>query len=285
MSDRDEAGFRQLVEQLPDVVLRVDRELRVAYANPAIETMTGIPRPAFVGRTARQLWLPDVVIDDWDHAVNEVFTTEQPVEWRFPYETPTSRRWFHCVAVPERDGDGDLRYVCLLARDITQLKEHEDRLAAEAREDHLTGLATRRHFDRTAESAAREASIGLCLVDVDDFKTINDERGHGAGDRLLTTVAARLKKAVRPQDLVARYGGDEFAILVPDITVEDLRHLADRVVATFDDPITIDGWSVRITASVGVVLGTGSVSELMRRADRALYETKGRGKAGWTLSA
>lgn len=284
MAETDEAGFRQLVEQLPDVVARFDRELRMAYVNPAMEVMTGLPRRAFIGRTARELWLPASVTDEWDRAVGEVFASGRTLEWRFPYETPLSRRWFHCLAVPERDGDGSIRYVCLLTRDITQLKELEEKLEIEAQQDHLTGLATRRHFERMAGSAADGTTVGLCLVDLDDFKAVNDAHGHHIGDRVLATIAARLANVVRPQDLVARYGGDEFAVLVPDVTIEDMEHLATRIVAAFEDPITIDGWSSRITVSVGIVVGSGSVDELMQQADRALYAVKGSGKSGWTRS-
>jgi diguanylate cyclase (GGDEF)-like protein/PAS domain S-box-containing protein len=282
--NEDDAGFRQLIEQLPDVVARFDADLRFAYVNPAIETMTGLPRDAFLGRTARDLLLPTGVVDDWDRAIHTVFTGGDAEDWRFPYETPDRRRWFHSLAVPERDEAGVLRFVCMATRDITRLKELEERLELEASHDHLTGLATRRHFERVAGLAASAGTVGLCLVDLDDFKAINDEHGHHVGDAMLEAIGRRLRHVVRPGDLVARYGGDEFTILVPDVDPADLERLAERLVDAFAEPFAIEGRQLTVTVSVGVVIGGGPVDQLTRRADSALYRTKREGKSGWAFA-
>jgi diguanylate cyclase (GGDEF)-like protein/PAS domain S-box-containing protein len=281
----DEAGFRQLVEQLPDVVARFDAALRFAYVNPAIETLTGLPREAFLGRTARELLLPRSVVDDWDDAIRSVFDGGEAIEWRFPYETPDCRRWFHCLAIPERDEHGALRYACMLTRDITKLKELEDRLELEASRDPVTGLATRGHFERIAEPAAAAGTVGVCLVDLDDFKAVNDAHGHHVGDAVLEAIGSRLHHLVRPGDVVARYGGDEFTILAAGVAEEaDLEGLATRIVEALGEPYAIEGLTLSVTASVGVAMGDGHLGALLRRADVALYQSKRDGKSSWAFN-
>src|SRR5205085_3268130 len=124
--------------------------------------------------------------------------------------------------------------VVLNTRDVSERKALEDELRARAWHDALTGLANRALFsDRVehalARSGRREASIAVLFLDIDDFKMVNDTRGHSAGDRLLTIVAERLLSCVRPGDTVARFGGDEFAILLEDSDRDAAVRVAGRV--------------------------------------------------------
>jgi len=157
----------------------------------------------------------------------------------------------------------------------------------QALHDPLTRLANRALFrDRIAHAAARAdrrgGSLAVMVLDLDDFKQVNDVLGHGAGDELLNAIAHRLRAAVRTADTVARLGGDEFALVIdgaPNGAV--IRAVAKRVMSIFDEPFVVHGTPMRTSASLGVVVATDkghSVEELVRRADVAMYQAKAAGK-------
>lgn len=161
----------------------------------------------------------------------------------------------------------------------------------EARTDALTGLPNRRAFDdalgsRMAAYRRHATPLGLLLVDVDRFKSVNDKYGHHVGDQVLKGVADALRRAVREGDLLSRYGGEEFAILLQGTTVEEFRSAAERVRRFVEQtPIQADSAALTATVSCGVAEATSSedLAALLRRADEALYASKsgGRNCAHW----
>ena len=150
-----------------------------------------------------------------------------------------------------------------------------------ARRDPLTGLPNRRALDELALDA--DAPLGVLYVDLDGFKPVNDEHGHGTGDLVLQVVAARLAGAVRADDVVARMGGDEFGIVCPGADRAEVATLAARLIATVAEPIEVDGARVVVGCSIGAEVGPGSVAALLAAADHALYAAKdaGRGTLRW----
>lgn len=157
----------------------------------------------------------------------------------------------------------------------------------QALHDALTRLPNRALFrDRieqaTARAERRRDPVAVMVLDLDDFKLVNDTLGHGAGDELLIGIAQRLRAAVRSADTVARMGGDEFALVIDGASNEAvIRAVAKRVLGTFNEPFIVHGTQIRSTASLGVVV-TGekrhTVEELVRRADVAMYQAKAAGK-------
>ena len=161
--------------------------------------------------------------------------------------------------------------------------------AHQAFHDPLTGLANRALFlDRLSQARARALRsgglVGVLFADLDGFKTINDSLGHAAGDQLLIIAAHRLVSVIGPTDTVARFGGDEFAILIEDASEPiAAARLARRALEVLEKVIEVHGREVFITASIGVVAGTEKPDELLRNADLAMYEAKGQGKGRYEL--
>jgi diguanylate cyclase (GGDEF)-like protein len=164
---------------------------------------------------------------------------------------------------------------------LRELSEHEGRLVEQASHDALTRLLNRAGLaERAGDLLAgdRQPGMALLLIDLDDFKTINDTLGHGAGDRLLVTVASRLRQAVGPADLVARLGGDEFAVLLH--SGSDVERIAHRILDAVCTPVTIGEQTLLVGASIGAADARpdDDLASLLRHADIALYEGKDRGK-------
>lgn len=195
--------------------------------------------------------------------------------------------------------DGELRYWRLsarprgdgrmagVARDVTNDRLIEERVAFMAHYDSLTGLANRYLFNERlrkllGEGSKRKGDVALFYLDLDDFKSVNDTRGHIVGDRLLREVGARLEGEVREEDLVARLGGDEFAVLIETRAgMGMLIERAHRFLSVVREPYEIDGQTYRVSTSVGVarcIEGDCDAEELMRRADLALFAAKRKGR-------
>jgi diguanylate cyclase (GGDEF)-like protein/PAS domain S-box-containing protein len=180
-------------------------------------------------------------------------------------------------------------------QDITERKALEEQLEHQALHDPLTDLPNRLLFmDRLEHALARterrEESIAVLFLDLDNFKLINDSFGHAVGDRLLLQVADRLDICMRPQDTVARFGGDEFTILVEDdAQVADATLVAKRIIDKLQAPFALLGQEVFVTASIGIALSNGTlgrrnlVDELLRDADVAMYRAKAASKASYAV--
>ncbi len=196
---------------------------------------------------------------------------------------------------------GGRELVLGIDRDITERKRTEtqllalnERLAHDARHDALTGLPNRVLLtDRLRHELARaqrhRTQLAVMFVDLDDFKRVNDTLGHAAGDELLRQVAARVQSTLRPSDTVARVGGDEFVLVVPDLgSAHHAARVALRVQEAVTAPSRVAGLDVTVECSVGISVapqdGTG-VEDLLRQADLAMYEAKGAGKNAFRFFA
>jgi diguanylate cyclase (GGDEF)-like protein/PAS domain S-box-containing protein len=191
-----------------------------------------------------------------------------------------------------RDADGRPLYMVSVMQDITERRLLDERLRHQAGHDPLTGLPNRRlFFEQMAEvfdGASPDRRVGLCYLDLDGFKVVNDTMGHDVGDRLLIAVADRIQQCVAALGhMVARVGGDEFVVLVTESSgIDEVTEVARAALATLDAPVRIDGHDLSTSASVGVVerpvIGT-NVGEMMKAADTTLYWAKSDGKRRWML--
>jgi diguanylate cyclase (GGDEF)-like protein/PAS domain S-box-containing protein len=153
--------------------------------------------------------------------------------------------------------------------------------------DHLTGLGNRRGFEEALSEPVKGRGLGLLMIDLDNFKEVNDRLGHCAGDLVLAEVGRRLPQEVRQGDIVARVGGDEFGVILRDADCRIAARIADRVVSKLNIAYDIKGEATHIGASVGVSCSDGSSSprELLSAADGALYAAKRAGRGRWALAA
>jgi len=175
-----------------------------------------------------------------------------------------------------RDTAGQARFLIGVAVDITERKALADALWHDANHDNLTGLANRvLFFDRLAHATL---PIGLCYLDLDGFKEVNDAHGHTVGDRVLHTVARRLQTAAEPGGLAARLGGDEFIVMTEDCADQDrLRKLSEDLLTAITEPIIVAGQTISIGASIGTTLVTehpDAIDDLMHTVDTAMYRNK-----------
>jgi diguanylate cyclase (GGDEF)-like protein/PAS domain S-box-containing protein len=197
-------------------------------------------------------------------------------------------RWIALRAKPVIDSTGQVVEMLGTLQDITERKVSEEQLVHLALHDMLTGLPNRTLFkDRLQRALVRTRSpIAVMLLDLDGFKAINEDFGHSAGDALLVQVAARLSSALRPTDTVARFGGDEFAILLEGGGETETNAAAARLLSIFEVPFAIEGRSVVTEASIGIAYSNGGsprVDEMLRDADAAVLQAKRKGGGRYEL--
>jgi diguanylate cyclase (GGDEF)-like protein/PAS domain S-box-containing protein len=200
--------------------------------------------------------------------------------------------WQLLRVLPIVDSHGTVLGMEGFATDVTMMKQAEAELSHQARSDGLTGLANRLNFRESAtRSLARlerhPGMMGVLYLDLDGFKTVNDTLGHAAGDTVLQEVAARLRKAIRREDVVARLGGDEFAVLLSELRNEgEAIATARRILDAVESPFFVDGRGAAVSTGVGIAVTTSgdmSPDELINRADIALYQAKRSGRGRWQV--
>jgi diguanylate cyclase (GGDEF)-like protein/PAS domain S-box-containing protein len=198
--------------------------------------------------------------------------------------------WVLVTASLVRGDLGRPLYATTQVQDISERKRLTERLTYQVDHDFLTGLSNRRRFEQELTRETRRASrygsgCALLLIDLDHFKDVNDALGHRAGDDLLKNVALALRRRMRQTDVLARVGGDEFAVLLPQTGAEEARLVAAGIVDTLRQRLAaVGGLSISVTASVGVALFDGfPAEELMARADLAMYDAKAGGRGRFAM--
>jgi diguanylate cyclase (GGDEF)-like protein/PAS domain S-box-containing protein len=278
---RQTAHFRSLVTSSTDLVLVLDTH-GCRYVSQSVVRMGDRAETEILGDGFERLIHPAD-----RQAVKTTAVHGGPPEIVFRMLNG-SGEWRHLEAhVTDLRDDRWIRGVVLNARDATERIKLEEQLTHQAFHDNLTGLANRALFrdrlDHALAGAARsDHLVAVLLVDLDGFKQVNDSLGHDAGDQLLQEVARRFQTVVRASDTVARFGGDEFAVLLEEVDESAAVGLARRLLGGLANPITIVGREVTLSASIGIVVRSGDAKseELVRDADVAMYAAKdgGRGR-------
>ncbi|HTY40566.1 MAG TPA: EAL domain-containing protein [Thermoanaerobaculia bacterium] len=283
---QSEARFRTLVQHSSDLIAVVDLDTTIRYQSPSVERVLGF-RPEELQGTR----LSDLAhADDVGRVAGLVSEaagrpgSSAPAEWRL--RRRDGHVFFAEVIATNLLHDVSIEGIALTIRDIQERKSLEEQLTHQAFHDPLTGLANRALLSNRVEHArARNLRGGkpcaVVLLDLDDFKAINDSLGHAAGDQVLIEVARRLETCIRAGDTAARLGGDEFAVLLEDSAdASSAREVAQRIAASLRPPVRLDPREVFLTASMGLAVSAPEEGEgeLLGNADVALYLAKGKGK-------
>jgi diguanylate cyclase (GGDEF)-like protein/PAS domain S-box-containing protein len=280
--------FEELFDSAPEPTVIMQGDL-VLQANREFIRLFGYSVEECMGADIHDLIIPDERRHEREMLLHTVAS-----EGRASLETVRRTRSgedldVSVVVTQVRLGPLDAMGTLVAYRDIRPQKQAEARLQHSALHDGLTGLANRALFlDRLTLTMARlqrrpDRNFAVVFLDVDRFKQVNDSYGHAAGDALLLAVTERLCACLRPQDTIARFGGDEFALLLDDVgAVEDIAGVAGRIQSAIQQPVDVGGAEVLVSASMGIALsedGCGSAYEIMQRADEAMYTAKANGKA------
>ncbi|GAQ73302.1 cyclic di-GMP phosphodiesterase Gmr [Streptomyces turgidiscabies] len=281
-----EARFRAVFEGAAIGIGIADLDGNILQINGALQRMFGGSEQTVRGRRVPEWTHPDDASQVW-RLYEELVRGEREhyhVEKAF-YRPDGTVLWTNLTVSLLRDADGRPQYQLALMEDTTERRLLNLRLRYEATHDALTGLPNRTLFFERLEkavSAGEGQRFGLCYLDLDGFKTINDSLGHAAGDRLLVEVADRLQScATAPGEMVARLGGDEFVALTtgPD-TEREVDELASRIMNAMIAPVSVDGRELTVRGSIGIVEGPAGErgpAEVLRSADITMYRAKSAG--------
>ena len=295
-----EERYRTLVEQIPVVTYIQEREgedpatYRVTYMSPRIGDILGHTASRFVQDP--EFWNEQIHPADLGKVLAEDARTDETgepfsLEYRMISENGRTV-WVRDEALLVHDAKGEPLYWQGVMTDVTEQKSLEEQLKRWAFHDRLTGLPNRQLFvDRLGQALRRTRRSGrqvaVLFMDLDGFKVVNDSLGHETGDLLLVALGERLGRCLRPEDTLARFGGDEFVVLLEGVQGRNhATQVADRIAESLKGPFLVGGRELFVNASVGIALGTSrnkGPEDLLRDADTAMYQAKDGRAAGYKV--
>ncbi len=282
-----ERRYRHLVETAHDLVWSMDLQARWSYLNNAARLIYGREPEEMIGTHVRDYQLEEYCSQDFS-AFTDILKGKELVQYETAHvDSEGAVHYLSFNATAYRDEDGNVIGISGTARDITEQKEFERQLAYQAQHDALTGLANRRQFqqelERVVARVARSgAACALLYIDLDQFKYINDTLGHAAGDRLLIEFSTLLKSHLREGDLLSRFGGDEFTVLLYNVDETGAVKVADNLRLMVERYRFLERGNVyNVSCSIGISLidnTTQTVDECMAHADLACHLAKMSGR-------
>ncbi|MDQ2649240.1 MAG: diguanylate cyclase, partial [Actinomycetota bacterium] len=285
-----EARFRSLVHNSSDVITIVGADGRITYQSSSIERVFGYRPEEVVGREYSSWLHREASADLMAFLASPSFGPDgTSVVTSMVRHRDGSFRDIETRVTDMLDDPG-VRGLVLNSRDISERVELEKQLKHQAWHDWLTGLPNRQRFVDLVDAALADrrrdgGRLAIAFLDLDDFKAINTKFGHPGGDELLALMGQRLAECVRPEDTVARFGGDEFAILLQHADAEAAAQLAARIIAELERPFELGDHEVHARASIGLALsdGTDTSDDLHAMADTAMYVAKRRGRSRYEV--
>jgi len=280
--------LQALIDNIPDAIYFKDDKNRFIRVNKARADLSGTTPENMIGKTDfdffPQKQAKEVFADD-----SRVMESDRPLVDKVEKVTYAdgTEHWLSVTKIPRHNEKGEAIGTMGISRDITTRKQQEEQLAYMATHDALTGFANRALFsDHLALALAHvqrnRQKFPIMLLDLDNFKDVNDRLGHSVGDKLLQAAGDRIKGILRKTDTVARMGGDEFLLLLPETTrTEDIDVVAQKILATFQRPFLLGDHEVNTTTSIGIAIYPTDGKEadtLIKNADIAMYRVKRYGR-------
>jgi diguanylate cyclase (GGDEF)-like protein/PAS domain S-box-containing protein len=284
----NEQKYRFLAENSVDVIWHINNSFRIDYISPADETTRGYKREEVLGQPIWNFFKPEgvkLIREKIEHQRQKGTVSDNTDITRFEVQQKCKDGtwiWTEICAAPHYN-KGELIGYHGISRDITEKKQLLDELYHQATIDDLTRIPNRRHFMYLAEKEMKSAKryhhpISIVVIDFDNLKQINDTYGHFAGDRALSVFARIVQQIIREVDILGRFGGDEFLILLPETSQEQAFRVMERINQVLDSsPIFYQDESFSLSVSSGIASienWTDTLEDLLKRADAALYEVK-----------
>ena len=290
MNDFD---FSAIVQNAKDVVIVTEASPidapgpKIIYVNDAFTETTGYSAEEVIGKTPR-IFQKEGTDKEELSKIREALEKKEPVRVTLRNFSKTGKEyWVDISILPLRNTEGKVTHFASIQRDITEYKKLEQDLQILCRTDPLTTAANRRAFNEIlSQEFSRfkrsQKEYALIMIDLDHFKSINDQHGHSVGDQVLIEVTERCKDNIRVHDILARLGGEEFCILLPYTDSDQAKKVAERLREKIEiKPIIVDGLRVKVTISVGISLvstGDEDGHQAMERADQKLFQAKESGR-------
>jgi diguanylate cyclase (GGDEF)-like protein/PAS domain S-box-containing protein len=285
---QSEERYRNILAEIQEGYYEVDLAGNFTFVNDALCRQLGYSREELIGMNY-ETYVPKEEVKGMYKAWNKVYRTGEPMQ-SYPFtgiKKDKKQIFLEASVSPSRDNEGKIIGFRSIARDVTEHRQFERKLAEMATHDSLTGLPNRillgdRFTVALALSRRTRNRLAVLMLDLDRFKVVNDSMGHDVGDKLLKAVGERLEVTMRKSDTVARIGGDEFVLVLPQIPHPDeAAKFAQRILDAFREPFIFDGHRLNITTSIGIAVypeGGKEIESLLKSADIAMYWAKEQGR-------
>lgn len=280
-----------ILQSIGEGVIATDPFGNITFMNPVAEKLTGWNQPESIGKPLTSIL--HLVDEDTGKLVRVAIpellanNSSNPINGNIQIVNYVEKTPIELTSTAIQDEKENVCGLVLVLHDLTERKRYEEKLRYNAVTDHLTELPNRfLFFDRLNMALAQAQrdfqKLAILMLDLDEFKKVNDTHGHNIGDQLLKGVANRLLSMFRKGDTIARWGGDEFILLLPEIRQADVaKNVAERILHSFNKPFEFDGLKIAITASIGVAIFADDGSDadtLIKNADIAMYHAKDAGR-------
>ncbi|MGM9948769.1 MAG: diguanylate cyclase domain-containing protein [Lysinibacillus sp.] len=286
-----ELNYRRIAENIQDVLILMDQHQNYLYVSPSSKEILGFDNthmddgPFFTVHAD--------YVEEFEDKLKAAFEKGEPFKIRLKaYSATREWLWLELKGKAIHDQEGKFLHILLTVRDVSKEQQQKEHLKYFAYHDMLTGLPNRRMFSNQLDEAVamlskQQTPFALMLLDVDNFKQINDSYGHEIGDQVIIEMALRLQETIGTQGLVARLGGDEFVILLPNVgDGRQLEGMAQRINDAVGEGINIQQAHLEVTVSIGIAVCTKpplTARQALRHADEALYKGKNLGKNTFTI--